>query len=242
MSVRKVPPGLPTVAQPDRHRRFWVAITGAMGGVAVVTTAVPFVATLTPSERATAAGGGPSWSICPTFRPVRPRPSRGAASRSGWSAERRPCWPRCKGMTRNGSIRRRHATSSPPLPATTPVPSSRTFSWRSASAPTWVARRTARPPARPAPACRPTDRPGGYLCPCHGSTFDAAGRVFKNKPAPTNLEVSPHALWLCQRDTDRHRQRHGLTTRPHHQTPNHEATPWVFRTEATKPTSSSTRP
>ena len=34
--------------------------------------------------------------------------------------------------------------------------------------------------------------PGGYFCPCHGSTFDGAGRVYKNKPAPTNLEVPPH--------------------------------------------------
>ena len=35
-------------------------------------------------------------------------------------------------------------------------------------------------------------RQGGFLCPCHGSTFDLAGRVFKNKPAPDNLEVPPH--------------------------------------------------
>ena len=33
---------------------------------------------------------------------------------------------------------------------------------------------------------------GGFLCPCHGSTFDMAGRVFKNKPAPDNLEVPPY--------------------------------------------------
>lgn len=33
---------------------------------------------------------------------------------------------------------------------------------------------------------------GGFLCPCHGSTFDFAGRVFKNKPAPDNLAVPPH--------------------------------------------------
>ncbi|HJW23729.1 MAG TPA: ubiquinol-cytochrome c reductase iron-sulfur subunit [Rhodocyclaceae bacterium] len=33
---------------------------------------------------------------------------------------------------------------------------------------------------------------GGFLCPCHGSTFDFAGRVFKNKPAPDNLQVPPH--------------------------------------------------
>jgi len=36
------------------------------------------------------------------------------------------------------------------------------------------------------------DWKGGFLCPCHGSTFDFAGRVFKNKPAPDNLEVPPH--------------------------------------------------
>ena len=33
---------------------------------------------------------------------------------------------------------------------------------------------------------------GGFMCPCHGSTFDFAGRVFKNKPAPANLEIPPH--------------------------------------------------
>ena len=34
--------------------------------------------------------------------------------------------------------------------------------------------------------------PGGFLCPCHGSTFDLAGRVYKGKPAPDNLEIPPH--------------------------------------------------
>jgi ubiquinol-cytochrome c reductase iron-sulfur subunit len=38
----------------------------------------------------------------------------------------------------------------------------------------------------------PDDWAGGFLCPCHGSTFDLAGRVYKNKPAPDNLEVPPH--------------------------------------------------
>lgn len=38
----------------------------------------------------------------------------------------------------------------------------------------------------------PANWKGGFFCPCHGSTFDFAGRVFKNKPAPTNLEVPPH--------------------------------------------------
>jgi ubiquinol-cytochrome c reductase iron-sulfur subunit len=38
----------------------------------------------------------------------------------------------------------------------------------------------------------PADWPGGFFCPCHGSKFDLAGRVFKNVPAPTNLEVPPY--------------------------------------------------
>ena len=52
--------------------------------------------------------------------------------------------------------------------------------------------------------CSPTYRPevapadlgaawkGGFYCPCHGSRFDLAGRVFQNVPAPTNLVVPPH--------------------------------------------------
>ena len=36
------------------------------------------------------------------------------------------------------------------------------------------------------------DWPGGYFCPCHGSKFDMAGRVYKNVPAPTNLPVPPY--------------------------------------------------
>ena len=38
----------------------------------------------------------------------------------------------------------------------------------------------------------PDDWTGGFLCPCHGSTFDLAGRVYKNKPAPDNLKVPRH--------------------------------------------------
>lgn len=36
------------------------------------------------------------------------------------------------------------------------------------------------------------DWPGGFYCPCHGSRFDLAGRVFKDVPAPTNLRVPPY--------------------------------------------------
>ena len=41
------------------------------------------------------------------------------------------------------------------------------------------------------------DWPGGFFCPCHGSIFDLAGRVFLSQPAPTNLEIPPHK-WLAE--------------------------------------------
>ena len=34
--------------------------------------------------------------------------------------------------------------------------------------------------------------PAGFFCPCHGSRFDLSGRVYKNVPAPSNLEVPPY--------------------------------------------------
>lgn len=43
-----------------------------------------------------------------------------------------------------------------------------------------------------APADLGSDWPGGYFCPCHGSRFDLAGRVYRGVPAPKNLEVPPH--------------------------------------------------
>lgn len=53
------------------------------------------------------------------------------------------------------------------------------------------------PGARFVPGAQPSlpnDWPGGFLCPCHGSTFDLAGRVFKNKPAPDNLPIPPYSF------------------------------------------------
>lgn len=46
-------------------------------------------------------------------------------------------------------------------------------------------------PDHPAPEIAP-DWQGGFYCPCHGSKFDLAGRVYKGVPAPTNLVVPPH--------------------------------------------------
>ena len=43
-----------------------------------------------------------------------------------------------------------------------------------------------------APADLGPDWQGGFFCPCHGSKFDLAGRVYKSVPAPTNMVVPPH--------------------------------------------------
>jgi ubiquinol-cytochrome c reductase iron-sulfur subunit len=54
------------------------------------------------------------------------------------------------------------------------------------------------PSSRFAPGAQPSlpdDWNGGFLCPCHGSTFDLSARVFKNKPAPSNLYV-PRSMSL----------------------------------------------
>jgi ubiquinol-cytochrome c reductase iron-sulfur subunit len=47
-------------------------------------------------------------------------------------------------------------------------------------------------PARSANPSLPAGRRGGFFCPCHGSMFDCGGRVYTNKPAPSNLEVPPY--------------------------------------------------
>ncbi|MGN6097146.1 MAG: ubiquinol-cytochrome c reductase iron-sulfur subunit [Bosea sp. (in: a-proteobacteria)] len=50
------------------------------------------------------------------------------------------------------------------------------------------------PAIRPDPGDSSIDAswPGGYFCPCHGSKYDLAGRVFRGVPAPYNLPVPPH--------------------------------------------------
>lgn len=55
------------------------------------------------------------------------------------------------------------------------------------------------PKYRPEPGTVSEDWKGGFYCPCHGSKFDLAGRVYQGVPAPTNLEVPPH--WFPNEDT-----------------------------------------
>ena len=170
----------------DPDRRLWLTATSVTGGVGLVTMAVPFVASLGPSERARALGGPVEvqlqaiqpgelrtveWRGKPVFVLRRSQDMIDAlVHHNELLADPRSRW------TNEPEYARNEARSTRPelavlvavcthlgcIPAFRPTPGSPDIgaSW-----------------------------PGGFYCPCHGSKFDFAGRVFKNVPAPTNLEV-----------------------------------------------------
>jgi ubiquinol-cytochrome c reductase iron-sulfur subunit len=180
-------------AKVDSGRRTWIAITcgaGAVGGVAV---AVPFVSSFAPSERAKAAGA-PVQADISGLRP-------GEKMTVEWRGK--PVW-----------IVRRTEEQLAALPALDGQLAD-PFSKRNPSELTPEYARNIPRSIKPEVlvcvgicshlGCSPTDKftpgpqpslpddwQGGFFCPCHGSTFDMAGRVFKNKPAPDNLEVPRH--------------------------------------------------
>jgi ubiquinol-cytochrome c reductase iron-sulfur subunit len=175
----------------DQGRRTWIAITcgaGAVGGAAV---AVPFVSTFAPSERAKAAGAPVQVDIS-GLRP-------GEKLTVEWRGK--PVWIVRRTPEQLESLKKTEAQLADPnssAPRTrrrstrepAPLDQARVLvGRRHLLAPGLLAGRQVRPGAQPS---LPDDWAGGFFCPCHGSTFDMAGRVFKNKPAPDNLEVPPH--------------------------------------------------
>lgn len=181
-----------TEAVADPARRTWIAITcgaGAVGGVAV---AVPFVSTLTPSERAKAAGAPVQVDISG----VKP----GEKLVVEWRGK--PVWIIRRTPEQVASLNKTEAQVADPKSDRKqyPTPDYAKNQHRSIKPELFVGVgicshlgcspsdkfQTGGQPSLP------DDWSGGFLCPCHGSTFDMAGRVFKNKPAPDNLEVPPH--------------------------------------------------
>jgi ubiquinol-cytochrome c reductase iron-sulfur subunit len=177
----------------DRSRRTWVAIACGAGAVGGVAAAVPFVASFEPSERARAAGapveadisglkvgeqltvewrGKPVWIVRRSPEQIAALPKHDAELADPKS-ERKPdeLTPE---YARNEN-RSRKPEYLVVVGICTHLGCSPTDKFQ----------------AGPQPSL-PADWPGGFLCPCHGSTFDLAGRVFRNKPAPDNLEVPPH--------------------------------------------------
>jgi ubiquinol-cytochrome c reductase iron-sulfur subunit len=200
-SPASVPPNAPPNAPPsagpgasalpnDPQRRIWIISTGVVGGAGLLATAVPFVETLAPSERAKAAGGPVEVDVST----IPPGTTRTVEWRGKpvWVVHRTPEMLQALNGHDDELVDSRSLRDEQPDTARNATRSIRPelfvvigICTHLGCSPNAAPRGTGNPSL-------PTDWPGGFLCPCHGSTFDGAGRVFKNKPAPTNLEVPPH--------------------------------------------------
>lgn len=178
--------------QVDQGKRTWLIATGCAGAVGGVATAVPFVSTFTPSERAKAAGAAVEVDIS-SLKP-------GEKTTVEWRGK--PVWIVRRTPEQLESLKATEAQLADPKSDRTayPTPEYAKNQWRSIKPEIFVAvgicshlgcSPSDKFQTGPQPSL-PDDWHGGFLCPCHGSTFDMAGRVFKNKPAPDNLEVPPY--------------------------------------------------
>ena len=175
----------------DKTRRNLIVATSVVGGAAGVGVAVPFVASMWPSERARAAGA-----------PVEVDLSRIAPGELGvveWRGK--PVWilKRTKEMLE--SLKSVEARLSDPQSKASEQPKYAQNEYRSASPELLVlvgvcTHLGCSPQEKPADAKAEmgADWLGGFYCPCHGSKFDFAGRVFKGSPAPLNLVVPPYTV------------------------------------------------
>lgn len=174
----------------DAERRRWVLVASVTGGAGVVAASVPFVASLAPSERARALGA----PVPVDVRPIRP----GELATVEWRGK--PVWVLRRTPHMLAALRSHDDQLADPRSAR------REQQPEYARNETWSIRPDLAvlvaicthlgciPIFRPEPGAAEiaADWPGGFFCPCHESRFDLAGRVFRNVPAPSNLEVPPH--------------------------------------------------
>ncbi len=178
----------PPAADPDR--RTWLIATGAAGGIAAAATAVPFVSTLAPSERAKAMGA----AVDVDLADIPP----GGLKTVEWRGK--PVWVMRRTPEMIAALDGHDALLADPASRRDGLPEVLRNPGRSLKSEFLVAigictHLGCSPTPVPAGSAHPSvgaDWPGGFFCPCHGSKFDGAGRVFKNMPAPTNLEIPPH--------------------------------------------------
>jgi ubiquinol-cytochrome c reductase iron-sulfur subunit len=176
----------------DQSRRTWIAITCGAGAVGGVATAIPFVSTFAPSERARAAGAAVQVDISG----IQP----GEKLTVEWRGK--PVWIIRRTPEQLAALAKLDAQLADPASERTqyPTPAYAKNGHRSIKPEFFVGvgictHLGCSPSDKFTPGPQPSlpdDWAGGFLCACHGSTFDVAGRVFKNKPAPDNLEVPPH--------------------------------------------------
>lgn len=170
-------------------RQFLVAATTVAGGVAAGAAAVPFVASMLPSERAKAAGA----PVEVDLSAIAP----GERITVEWQGK--PVWIVRRTKEMLDAIRSNDGNVADPQSKKKMQPVYATNEMRSIKDEylvlvgicTHLGCSPVSKFAKQAEAFDPNWQ-GGFYCPCHGSLFDLAGRVFKNKPAPDNLVVPPY--------------------------------------------------
>jgi len=179
--------------QIDSGKRVWLIASSCMGVAGGVATAVPFVSTFQPSEKAKAAGAAVEVDIAGL--------KEGEKITVEWRGK--PVWIVKRTAAEVAALPKLDGQLADPQSKRNPdefTPEYARNEHRSIKPEVLVVigicthlgcSPTDKFQPGPQPSL-PADWGGGWLCPCHGSTFDLAGRVYKNKPAPDNLPVPPH--------------------------------------------------
>ncbi|HEY2337070.1 MAG TPA: ubiquinol-cytochrome c reductase iron-sulfur subunit [Burkholderiales bacterium] len=175
----------------DKKRRNLVVATSAVGAAAGVGVAVPFVASMTPSEKAKAAGAPVEIDLTHV--------APGELAVVEWRGK--PVWVIHRTKEMIESLKAAAPRLVDPESKSSKQPPYAKNENRS-EYPEWMVMEGVcthlgcSPQLRPAEAKAEmgADWVGGFYCPCHGSKFDLAGRVYRGSPAPTNLVVPPYTL------------------------------------------------
>jgi ubiquinol-cytochrome c reductase iron-sulfur subunit len=175
----------------DKRRRNLVVATSVVGGAAGIGAAVPFAASMWPSERTRAAGAPVAIDIS--------RIAPGELAVVEWRGK--PVWVLRRTKEMIESLKAVEPRLSDPKSKASEQPKYAENEYRSARPDVMVlvgvcTHLGCSPQEKRADAKAEmgADWPGGFYCPCHGSKFDFAGRVFKGSPAPTNLVVPPYTV------------------------------------------------
>jgi len=181
--------------QVDPGRRGLLVATCAAGGVAGLATAGAFVSTFQPSERAKAAGA-PVEADISDLKPGNMKIFEWRG-KPVWVLKRTPEMMASLAKTENEvADPKSEKTYQMPLPEYCKNQHRSREEHKDILVVVGICSHLGCSPgqkfAAGAQPSLPDDWQGGFLCPCHGSTFDLAARVFKNKPAPDNLDVPPH--------------------------------------------------
>lgn len=181
-----------TVGVDPGKRRFLIGVSSAAGAVAVAGVAWPFIASMNPSERAKALGAPVEVDIG--------KLEAGQLLRTEWRGKVTWVVRRTKEML--DSLKKLDPLLADPGSEISLQPPYAKNDVRSIKPEYFVVvgictHLGCSPTYRPevAPADLGPEWVGGFFCPCHGSKFDLAGRVYKGVPAPTNLEV-PRYMYL----------------------------------------------